>query len=78
MASMTIRGLPDEVHKQIKVRATANWRSAEAEVRHILISTIKPTGTGLGSSIRNLWGDALGDDLTIERSQDGPRKVSFK
>ena len=45
MATMTIRNIPDEVHRALKIRAAANGRSAEAEVRQILASTVRPEST---------------------------------
>lgn len=38
MATLTIRRLDDEVHARLRVRARANKRSLEAEVRNILES----------------------------------------
>jgi plasmid stability protein len=36
MATLTIRNLPDETHKALRVRAALNGRSVEEEVRRIL------------------------------------------
>jgi antitoxin FitA len=36
MAMLTVRNLPDEVHRALKVRAAQHGRSTEAEVRDIL------------------------------------------
>ena len=36
MPSVTIRHVPDEVHRAIRVRAAQHGRSAEAEMRAIL------------------------------------------
>nr|WP_275668108.1 Arc family DNA-binding protein [Nitrincola tibetensis] len=33
---LTVRNLPDEVHKALRIRAAYNGRSMEAEVRQIL------------------------------------------
>lgn len=44
MASLTIRNVPDEVHRAIRVRAAMNGRSAEAEIRAILEQAAKPEG----------------------------------
>ena len=43
MATMTIRNIPDEVHRALKLRAAASGRSTEAEVRQILESTVRPS-----------------------------------
>lgn len=44
MASITIRNVPDEVHRAIRVRAAQNGRSTEAEIRNILEQAAKPEG----------------------------------
>ena len=44
MASITIRNLPDEVHRALRVRAALHGRSTEAEVRAILEEAAKPAG----------------------------------
>ncbi|MFV0372970.1 FitA-like ribbon-helix-helix domain-containing protein, partial [Microbacterium sp.] len=36
MAVLTVRNVPDEVHRALRVRAAEHGRSAEAEVREIL------------------------------------------
>ena len=52
MAMLTIRNLPDEVHRALRVRAAQHGRSTEAEVREILAGAVKPES-------RVLLGDAL-------------------
>lgn len=42
MAVLTIRNLPDEVHRALRMRAAQHHRSTEAEVREILASVVKP------------------------------------
>lgn len=50
MATLTIRNLPDEVHRALRVRAARRGRSTEAEVRAVLEETVLPDGrVGLGS-----------------------------
>ncbi len=50
MAIMTVRNLPDEVHRALRVRAALRGRSTEAEVRAILKETVLPEGrTALGT-----------------------------
>ena len=44
MRSVTIRNVPDEVHRGIRVRAAQHGRSIEAEMRDILESAVKPQG----------------------------------
>ncbi|ALQ94905.1 plasmid stabilization protein [Xylella fastidiosa] len=42
MAMLTVRNLPDEVHRALRVRAATHGRSTEAEVREILTNMVKP------------------------------------
>ena len=44
MAMLTIRNLPDEIHRALRVRAAQHGHSMEAEVRQILKSAIAPEG----------------------------------
>ncbi len=44
MAMLTVRNLPDEVHRALRVRAATHGRSTEAEVREILEAAVKPEG----------------------------------
>lgn len=40
MAALTIRNIPDEIHRALRVRAAQHGLSTEAEVRLILSNTI--------------------------------------
>lgn len=42
MAILTVRNVPDEVHRALRVRAARHGRSTEAEVREILATVVKP------------------------------------
>jgi plasmid stability protein len=42
MATVTVRNLPDEVHRALRVRAAHHGRSTEAEIRNILEATTRP------------------------------------
>ena len=42
MAVLTVRNVPDDVHRALRVRAAQHGRSAEAEVRDILERAVKP------------------------------------
>ena len=42
MASITVRNVPDEVHRALRVRAARHGRSTEAEIREILHAAVKP------------------------------------
>ena len=41
---LTVRNLPDEVHRALRVRAALRGRSIEAEVCAILAETVLPEG----------------------------------
>lgn len=42
MGSVTVRNVPEEVHRALRVRAARHGRSTEAEVREILAAVLKP------------------------------------
>ncbi len=44
MPSVTVRNVPAEVHRAIRVRAARHGRSIEAELRDILESAVRPQG----------------------------------
>lgn len=74
MATVTVRNLPDEVHRALRVRAATHGRSTEAEIRSILESTVHPPerlrlGTALGELGRRV---GLTDDdiAAIEKVSD--------
>jgi plasmid stability protein len=61
MANLTVRNVPDEVHRALRVRAAEHGRSTEAEVREIIAAAVVPVE-------RILLGDALaslGRDLDL-------------
>ena len=42
MAILTVRNVPDEVHRALQMRASQHGRSTEAEIRYILEKAVKP------------------------------------
>lgn len=55
MAMLTVRNVPDDVHRALRVRAALHGRSTEAEVREILASAVKPeTRVRLGDALAAL------------------------
>ena len=42
MTSITVRNVPDEVHRALRMRAAQHGRGAEAEIRDILERAVKP------------------------------------
>ena len=68
MAILTVRNVPEEVHRALRVRAARHGRSTEAEVRDILASAVKPERrVRLGDALAQL-GRKLGltnDDFAV-------------
>ncbi|WP_238256177.1 FitA-like ribbon-helix-helix domain-containing protein [Methylorubrum podarium] len=61
MASITIRNVPDEVHRALRIRAAQHGRSTEAEIRAILEQAAKPAGRmKLGSLLSSIAREAGG------------------
>ncbi|MBK6315524.1 MAG: Arc family DNA-binding protein [Blastocatellia bacterium] len=55
MAILTVRNVPEEVHRALRVRAAIHGRSTEAEVRAILEETVRPEGRlRLGSMLAEI------------------------
>lgn len=59
MAILTVRNVPDDVHRALRVRAAQHGRSTEAEVREILAAAVKPSsrvrvGDALAAISRNI------------------------
>jgi plasmid stability protein len=55
MAMLTVRNLPDDVHRALRVLAAQHGRSTEAEVREILAVAVKPaTRIRLGDALAAL------------------------
>jgi plasmid stability protein len=75
VAMLTVRNLPEEVHRALRVRAAAHGGGTEAEVREILASAVKPeTRVRIGDALAAL-GRTLGltnEDFEIleERVRD--------
>ena len=67
MAMLTVRNLPDEVHRALRVRAALRGRSTEAEVRAILQETVLPKGRVRLGSLLTAIGRGAG--LTAEESR---------
>ena len=67
MASITIRNLDNEVKTRLRVRASANGRSMEEEVRLILRDAVghKPSSNNLANIIRAHFGPSNGVDLEL-------------
>ncbi len=79
MASFTVRNVPDEVHRALRVRAAMRGRSAEAEIREILESAVKPEGRiKLGSLLAQIGREIDGVDLDIRRDKTPAEPMVFE
>ena len=84
MAMLTVRNLPDEVHRALRVRAAQRGHSMEAEVRGILESAVSPQGrVTLGSLLADMGRRARlteGEFAVFEpvRGKAPARPVSFE
>jgi plasmid stability protein len=80
MPSLTVRNLPDETHRALRVRAALHGRSAEAEVRAILEETVRPAerlriGTELHRIAKEIGGM---DDLDTSRQRSEIQGADFE
>jgi plasmid stability protein len=79
MASVTIRNLPEETHRALRVRAATHGRSTEAEIRAILESAVRPENRiKLGSLLADIGREVGGVELEIERDRTASEPVSFE
>lgn len=61
MASVTVRNLPNEVHRALRIRAATHGRSTEAEIREILEKIVMPPErVKLGSLLASIAREAGG------------------
>jgi len=82
MAALTVRNLPDEVHRALRMRAAAHGRSTEAEVRAILEDSVNPAGgLRLGSLLHDIARKAKLTDAEVDRitqrDRSPPRDVNL-
>jgi plasmid stability protein len=73
MSILTVRNLPEEVHRALRVRAAQHGRSTEAEVRAILEDAVKPEGrVKLGSLLADIGRQAklTDEELTVFEQRD--------
>lgn len=66
MAAVTVRNLPDETLRALKLRAAKGGRSTDAEIREILADAVR-SPLGLGSALAGI-GRKLGG-VELDRPQ---------
>ena len=82
MASITVRNVPDEVHRALRVLAAQHGRSAESEIRDILERAVKPAKrvrlgdalAALGRMVGLTDEDIAAIDQTRDKSPANPMK----
>lgn len=76
MATITVRNLPDEVHRALRVRAAMHSRSTEAEIRTILEAVAQPPERlRLGSALAELGRQAGLTDEELELAGQARAKL---
>lgn len=79
MATLTIRNLPDEVHRAIRLQAAQHGRSTEAEVRAILSRSVESPGRlRLGSELRRYAEQLGGVELSLDRNPTPIEPAKFE
>ena len=79
MPALTVRNLPEEIHRALKIRAATHGRSTEAEVRAILEETVHPKEQVKVGSVLAAFGQRFGGiDLDITRHQTPARPATFE
>jgi plasmid stability protein len=78
MAVVTVRNLPEETHRALRVRAAQNGRSTEAEIRAILEEAVRPKDRVLIGSELAAFGDKYGIDFEFVREKEPIRIVDFE
>ena len=76
MAAVTVRNLPDETHRALKLRAAQHGRSTEAEIRHILENAVRPK-VGIGSALAAIGRSLGGVELDLQRDKSPVAPASF-
>jgi plasmid stability protein len=78
MPAVTVRNLPEEVHRALKLRAARNARSTEAEIRRILEDAVSANmAAGLGSQLAALGRRFGGVELNIPHDSRPAEPADF-
>ena len=82
MRAVTIRNVPEEVHRAIRVRAAQNGRTLQAEMCDILATAVKPEGrVKLGDLLASIGRKVKLTDEEMaffDRDQSPARAASFE
>jgi plasmid stability protein len=79
MATVTVRKLPAETHRALKLRAAQHGRSTEAEIRAILEEAVRPKArVKIGSELAAFGQRFGGLDLDVSRDQTPTEPADFE
>jgi antitoxin FitA len=81
MASITIRKLPENTKRRLRIRAARNGRSMEQEARELLETGLARADSepeNLGEAIRRRFAPLGGVDLKIPPRRGRIREIQFK
>jgi len=79
MAAVTVRNLPAEIHRALKLRAARHGRSTEAEIRAILEQAVRPRRRlKIGSELAAFGRCVGGLDLDVARDPGPTEPASFE
>ena len=79
MAQITIRQIPDEVHRALKAQAQVQGKSAEALARTILQRELFPADrVRPGDLLRSIWKGADLEDVSFERDRSSIDAATFE
>lgn len=79
MSVVTVRNLPAETHRALRMRAAEHGRSTEAEIREILEEAVRPkTRIKIGTELA-AFGQRLGGlDFNVTRNQTPTEPAVFE
>ena len=81
MSAVTVRNIPEETHRALKLRAAQHGRSTEAEIRYILEVAVRPkvgVGTTLAAFASEIGYVDFDGDMNFQRDRTPVRPVSFE
>ena len=79
MSVVTVRNLPEETHRALKLRAARHGRSTEAEIRDILEEAVRPeTRVKIGTELAAFGQRFGGIDLDFAREQTPIDPATFE
>lgn len=77
MAAVTVRNLPDETLRALKLRAAKRGRSTEAEIREILADAVR-SPFGLGSALASIGRKLGGLELVPPQKRSAVKPARFE